>query len=143
MNTNQELKDLIDRIKFVKKVRQSDIADELDIAPTYLSDMINGRVPLTNSLKKKLLEQYSDCFTATASAPRSVSAIHNTGTISTGDVITPADHAAPSSSLSALRSQIKLLERLLSEKDKLISTLTAQLSDKERLIQFLSQSNPN
>lgn len=62
MAVNKELKDLIDLIKFSKKINQGAIADQLGIKSTYLSDMINGRVPFSDNIKECLYEQYSDCL---------------------------------------------------------------------------------
>lgn len=60
MPVNQELKKIILEIKFKYNKRQSDIADDLGIKKTYLSDMINGRVPLTDNIANRIYELYSD-----------------------------------------------------------------------------------
>ena len=60
MSINQEFKNLISKIKFFYGIKQSDIAFNIDVKPTYLSDMINGRVPVTESITEKLYEHYSD-----------------------------------------------------------------------------------
>lgn len=62
MAVNQALKDAIRAIKFKRSIKQDQIAGSLGVAPTYLSDMINGRVPLSNALNERLYELYSDCL---------------------------------------------------------------------------------
>lgn len=62
MSVNQELKEIIAKIKFRKKINQAQISSSLGIKPTYLSDMINGRVPFSDSLRALLFEHYSDCI---------------------------------------------------------------------------------
>lgn len=51
---NQEFKNLIDRIKYEFSINQSQIAERLGIKQTYLSDMINGRVPYNESMRNKI-----------------------------------------------------------------------------------------
>ncbi|EKJ91824.1 Peptidase S24-like protein [Bacteroides finegoldii] len=58
MAINQEFKNLINRIKYEYSLNQSQIADRLGIKKTYLSDMINGRVPYNETMSKKI----SDIF---------------------------------------------------------------------------------
>lgn len=56
---NQEFKNLISKIKFNYKLKQEEIAGKIGVTGPYLSDMINGRVPLTDSLQDKLYEVFS------------------------------------------------------------------------------------
>lgn len=58
MAVNQEFKKLIDKIKYEYSINQSQIADRLGVKKTYLSDMINGRVPYNETMSKKI----SDAF---------------------------------------------------------------------------------
>lgn len=58
MAINQEFKNLISRIKYEYSLTQSQIADSLGVKKTYLSDMINGRVPYNETMSKKI----SDIF---------------------------------------------------------------------------------
>lgn len=53
MAINQEFKNLISRIKYEYSLNQSQIADSLGVKKTYLSDMINGRVPYNETMSKK------------------------------------------------------------------------------------------
>ena len=57
---NEDFKKLISKIKFFYSIKQSDIAFGIGVKSTYLSDMINGRVPVTDSVIEKLYELYSD-----------------------------------------------------------------------------------
>ena len=59
MPVNQELKNIINEIKYHCDLKQSEIAEELGIKSTYLSDMINGRVPFSDSIKKNIYEVFS------------------------------------------------------------------------------------
>ncbi|MDD2475437.1 MAG: helix-turn-helix transcriptional regulator, partial [Dysgonamonadaceae bacterium] len=52
------LKIAIARIKITTGLKQAEIADKLDIKSTYLSDMINGRVPLTENVCQKIYELF-------------------------------------------------------------------------------------
>lgn len=58
MAINQEFKNLISRIKYEYSLNQSQIADSLGVKKTYLSDMINGRVPYNESMQKKIHEVF-------------------------------------------------------------------------------------
>lgn len=59
MPINQDFKDIISEIKFKDKLTQVQIAESLDVKSTYLSDMINGRVPVSDSILNKIYELYS------------------------------------------------------------------------------------
>lgn len=54
MPINQEFKKIIDRIKYEYSINQAQIADRLGVKKTYLSDMINGRVPYNETMAKKI-----------------------------------------------------------------------------------------
>lgn len=59
MAVNQQLKNAIESIKFSSKLKQAEIAERLGVKSTYLSDMINGRVPFSDSIKEKIYEVFS------------------------------------------------------------------------------------
>lgn len=59
MAINEQLKNAVESIKFSFKIKQSEIAERLGVKSTYLSDMINGRVPFSDSMKEKLYEVFS------------------------------------------------------------------------------------
>lgn len=56
MPINQEFKKLIGKIKYEFSINQAQIADKLGVKKTYLSDMINGRVPYNETMAKKINE---------------------------------------------------------------------------------------
>lgn len=53
---NKQLKTAIFNIKRDFGLKQSEIADQLGIKSTYLSDMINGGVPFSESISNKIYE---------------------------------------------------------------------------------------
>ncbi len=58
MPKNERLKKAIEEIKLIHKLKQAEIAAELAVTGTYLSDMVNGRVPLTDSVINRLSELF-------------------------------------------------------------------------------------
>ncbi len=61
MAVNQQLKRIVESIKYSHRLKQADIAEQLGVKTTYLSDMINGRVPFSDKFKERLFEVYPDC----------------------------------------------------------------------------------
>lgn len=88
MPQNEMLKNIIREIKFKRGITQKQIAEQLEVQPTYLSDAINGRVPYSGNLKDKIYELYSDCISNNIE-PREETPIvaENLNVISTGKVI--------------------------------------------------------
>lgn len=62
---NQELKMFIARIKFFHGITQAQIAERLSVQSSYLSDMINGRVPFSEKFRERLLSVFSDALGGT------------------------------------------------------------------------------
>jgi transcriptional regulator with XRE-family HTH domain len=62
MAVNQEVKKLINFIKFQNNMRQAEVAERVGVKSTYLSDVINGHVPFSQKLKEKIYEAFSDCL---------------------------------------------------------------------------------
>lgn len=58
MIDNQVFKRIISGIKYRENISQRDLAAFLGLKPTYLSDMINRRVPITNNVLKRIYELY-------------------------------------------------------------------------------------
>ena len=58
MPVNEEFKRLIDKIKYEFSINQAQISERLGVKSTYLSDMINGRVPYNESMQKKIDEVF-------------------------------------------------------------------------------------
>lgn len=54
MAVNQDIKKLIERIKYEHRINQSEIAARLDVSKTYLSDIINGRAPLNDAFIERI-----------------------------------------------------------------------------------------
>lgn len=54
MAVNQEFKKTISRIKYEYSINQAQIAEKLDVHKSYISDMINGRVPYNDVIGKKI-----------------------------------------------------------------------------------------
>jgi len=59
MAVNERLKNAIGSIKLLFKLTQAEVADRLGVRGTYLSDMINGRVPFSDSIKEKIYDVFS------------------------------------------------------------------------------------
>ena len=68
MPKNQELVDLIKKIKYHYNLNQSEIASKIGISKQYLSDTINGRYPFSEDLKAKLYEHFTCINTDTPEA---------------------------------------------------------------------------
>lgn len=58
MVKNQELMDLVRRVKYESGLTQNDIAKKIGISKSYLSDTVNGRYPFSDELKGKLYESF-------------------------------------------------------------------------------------
>lgn len=58
MPKNEPLKKAIEAIKAAHEINQAAIAGKLGVTNTYLSDMINGRVPLSANAAEKIYELF-------------------------------------------------------------------------------------
>lgn len=58
MAKNQELVDLLRRVKFEDTLTQNEIAKRMGISKSYLSDTVNGRYPFSNELRSRLYEAF-------------------------------------------------------------------------------------
>ena len=58
MPKNEQLKIAVEKIKISTGLKQAEIAEQIGIKSTYLSDMINGRVPLTENICQKIFELF-------------------------------------------------------------------------------------
>lgn len=58
MAINKNLKRCIGKIKLENSITQEEVAYKLDVHKSYLSDMINGRVPLTEQITNKIYELF-------------------------------------------------------------------------------------
>jgi phage repressor protein C with HTH and peptisase S24 domain len=59
MIDNQELKDLVRKIKFKSNLNQTEIAAQIGVSRQYLSDAINGRYPFNDDLRQRLYEHFT------------------------------------------------------------------------------------
>lgn len=55
---NKDLKNIIGDIKFNDGLTQTEIAQKIGVSSTYLSDMVNERVPITSSILGKIYELF-------------------------------------------------------------------------------------
>lgn len=96
MADNQELKEIIRKIKFLKGLSQKEIAAELDSSATYLSDMIHGRVPFSDEFRSNINRVFPDCIsednsnTFTIGTNTGIAATINSGNVYQGVTTTPA-----------------------------------------------------
>lgn len=51
----QTFKKMISAVKYRDGINQAEIAKRIGVKPTYLSDMLNGRVPITESVTDKMM----------------------------------------------------------------------------------------
>jgi len=58
MAVNKNFKKCIEKVKYEFSITQKEIAYKLQVHNTYLSDMINGRVPLTDQIANKIYELF-------------------------------------------------------------------------------------
>jgi len=58
MAVNKNFKKCIEKVKYEFSITQKEIAFKLKVHNTYLSDMINGRVPLTDQIASKIYELF-------------------------------------------------------------------------------------
>jgi transcriptional regulator with XRE-family HTH domain len=122
----EKLKNIIAEIKFKRGLRQADIAGALGIKPTYLSDMINGRVPFSDAIKNKLSELFSDCSKANAQ----VACGDENILISGNDNQLIDDSGALSRAFDEIKSHRRLLERtitMLEKKDEQLDRMIGLL----------------
>ncbi len=64
MAVNKNFKKCIEKVKYEFSITQKEIAYKLKVHNTYLSDMINGRVPLTDQISNKIYELFQIEITA-------------------------------------------------------------------------------
>ena len=60
MEKNSELNSLLNRIKFQYDVNQSEIARAIGVKPAYLSDILNGRIALSEQIREKLCKEFPE-----------------------------------------------------------------------------------
>lgn len=60
MLENEELKEIVRKIKYRYHLTQKEIAEQIGVNSQYLSNVLNGRYPYTDELKKKIYQQFKD-----------------------------------------------------------------------------------
>lgn len=60
MLENEELKNIVRKIKYRYNLTQKEIAEQIGVNSQYLSNVLNGRYPYTEELKKKIYQQFKD-----------------------------------------------------------------------------------
>lgn len=56
MAVNYEFNELLEKVMYLLKIKQKDIANMLEISPSYLTDIKKGNKAVTNDLFEKLRE---------------------------------------------------------------------------------------
>lgn len=126
MADKETLKQIVAEIKFRHRERQSDIANKLGIKPTYLSDMLNGRVPFTDAIYTKISEIYSDCI-------RNQNITGNSNTQINGN----ENYLIDSNSITKSFEEIEKHRQLIEQALKLIEKKDEQI---DKMIEFICQS---
>ena len=120
MISTEEFKLLLQQIKVQEKLNQSEIASKLGVKSTYLSDMANGRVPVTESVIKGLSELF-----------------HIKCMVISHSTVTQDNRSYYSDSPDVLRAEIDKLDRIISEKEERIKEKDAQIKEKDAQIKTL------
>lgn len=63
MAVNKDFKDLVEKCMYLLKIKQKDLAPLLDISPSYLTDIKNGKKTASNELIEKLSKIASEAET--------------------------------------------------------------------------------
>lgn len=127
---NKDFKSLLNLIKIKENLKQAEIAVKLNVKNTYLSDMANGRVPVTENIIKKIYENFH------------IDNIHDVNLGIQGNVINNSNVHQDnrkyfSDSPDVLRAQIEQLERLIEEKEVRIAEKDKQIAEKDKQIAAL------
>lgn len=132
MPINQDFKNIIIRIKYEFNLNQSQIAERLGVKSTYLSDMINGRVPYNESMEKKIHEVFH------ISKDKNMNYGQNFGSIG-GNNRSTYNNAGNTSNEDTefLKQKIELLELRLKEKDDIIQAKNETIETKNEIIENL------
>ena len=124
MISTEEFKLLLQQIKVQEKLNQSEIASKLGVKSTYLSDMANGRVPVTESVIKGLSELFHiKCMNQSIS-----------GNVISHSTVTQDNRSYYSDSPDVLRAEIDKLDRIIEEKEERIKEKDAQIKEKDAQI---------
>lgn len=59
MTKNQSFIEMLEEIRFKEKLNQQQIAKRLQVSSQYISDVKNGRFPLTDELRERIYEEFT------------------------------------------------------------------------------------
>ena len=128
MAKNQELKNLLNKIKYEKDLTQAEVAQLVGVGKTYMSDMLNGRVPYSDNMKEKL-EKLLEHNTV----------IGNENIV--GNISSSIDaRKYYSDSPDVLKQQISQLEQTIQDKEDQVRTLTDQVRTLTDQVRTLTSS---
>lgn len=140
MPINQDFKNIIIRIKYEFSLNQAQIAEKLGVKSTYLSDMINGRVPYNDNMEKKIHEvfhiskdknmNHGQNFGSIGGNNRST--YNNVGNGSLSGEIEILKHK-----IASLEKEKEQLELRLQEKDAIIQAKNETIETKNEIIENL------
>lgn len=136
---NQELNDIIRKIKFLTNLKQSQIAEKIGVSSSYLSDVINERYPFTDKLRVCLYEKFPNELGAiTDNSNNSGTINYNSGNVNGGKNNT-INHNSNNGNNTELKNEIKSLNKLIETKDSMITELKERLKDKGEIIEMLKE----
>lgn len=132
---NQELNEIIRKIKFLTNLKQSQIAEKIGVSSSYLSDVINERYPFTDKLRVCLYEQFpSELGVVTNNS-------NNSGNINNGNNNT-ISYNNKNGNDTGLQKEIESLKKILETKEEMIKELKERLKDKDEIIEMLKAKSP-
>ena len=124
---SKEFTSILNLINIKEHLKQSEIADKLDVKSTYLSDMANGRVPVTDNIIKKIYEIFHIDKIGDVNYGIQGNVINNSN-------VHQDNRKYFSDSPDVLRAQIEQLERLIEEKEERLKEKDAQIKEKDAQI---------
>lgn len=127
---SKDFKSILNLIKIKENLKQSEIADKLNVKNTYLSDMANGRVPVTDNIIKKIYEIFHIDKIGDINCGIQGNVINNSN-------VHQDNRKYFSDSPDVLRAQIEQLERLIAEKEERLKEKDAQIKEKDAQINKL------
>lgn len=131
---NKDFKRCINKVKFEFSITQKEIANRIGVHNTYLSDMINGRVPLTDHVLNKIHELFH--IGVGAESVKNMNSVNSNITEILSEPTSEYKQLIKINDLERdeLRTIIKRQNELLDQKDLLIEQLR---SDAEALNNLL------
>lgn len=135
MAINKELKELIRQIKFHYSIKQGEIAEQLGVTETYLSDAINGRAPFSDSLRSKIYEVFSDAKPKTNQHIVFGGQHVQNGDAINGDKIVQEVADVKETVEEVVQEEVNIKKVVACEADRLLSLLEAKQRSVDNLIE--------